>query len=196
MQERQAGGRGRPRTAETDDKIVSATMELLRERGPEAANIAAVAERSGIARTTIYRRFRNREELLRAALQPVTAKGMPPAEAPIREKFVWVLTRTQEVLADSIGLGGVAALVGESDPAFSSALRSSLHSALEPIAQQVTDDVELGVLAAHVDADIVINLVLGAYLAEVLRYGRPRADWLPRTADLMAASLSANSHAK
>lgn len=181
----QSGRRGRPRAREADEKIASVTLELLHEHGPEAVNVAAVAARSGIARTTIYRRYRDREDLLRAALRPVTASGEPPAGATVHEKFLWVLTRTQEVLSDSIGLGGVAALVAERDPEFSAALRSSLRSALEPVRREITDDVDRGELGTHVDADIVLNLVLGAYLAEVLRYGSVRADWLHRTADLM-----------
>jgi AcrR family transcriptional regulator len=182
-------GRGRPRSATTDDRIVSATLDLIREQGPEAVNVAAVAARSGVARTTIYRRYRDREDLLHAALQPVTERGAPPENASAREKFVWALTRTQEVLAGSIGLGGVAAVVADSDPDFSAALRASFHSALEPIHQQITDDVADRRLSAHADADIVVNLILGAYLAELVRYQEPRADWLERTADLLAASL-------
>ena len=192
MQQPRNVGRGRPRSAQTDDKIVSATLELIREQGPEAVNVAAVAARSRIARTTIYRRYRDRRDLLHAALRPVTERGTPPENASAREKFVWVLTRTQEVLAGSIGLGGVAAVVADSDPDFSAALRASLRSALEPIHQQITDDVAHRRLAAHADADIVVNLILGAYLAELVRYPSPRPDWLERTADLLTALLSPN----
>jgi AcrR family transcriptional regulator len=186
-------GRGRPRRAETDDKIVSATLQLIREQGPEAVNVASVATRSGIARTTIYRRYRDRTDLLRAALQPVTDRGTPPEAASVREKFVWVLSRTQEVLASSIGPGGVAAVIADSDPEFSTALRAALHAGLEPIHQQITDDVVHGRLAPHVDADIVVDLVLGAYLAELVRYRAPRPDWLERTADLLATSLTSEA---
>lgn len=190
MQRRRNVGPGRPRRTETDDKIVSATLDLIRERGPEAVNVAAVAARSGIARTTIYRRYRDRTDLLQAALRPVTERGAPPEGVSVREKLAWVLSRTQEVLAGSIGPGGVAAVIADSDPDFSDALRASLQSALEPVRQQITDDVANRRLAPHVDADIVVNLVLGAYLAELVRYRAPRPDWLERTADLLAASLS------
>jgi AcrR family transcriptional regulator len=169
--------------------IQAATLDLLREKGPDAVNVAAVAARSGIARTTIYRRYRDREELLQAALEPVTAKGSPPEDASVPDKLTWVLSRTQEVLADSIGMGGVAALVADSDPDFSAALRASLQSALAPVERQITEDVERGQIGRHVEGDIVINLILGAYLAEVLRYGSPRAEWLQRTADQLADLL-------
>lgn len=190
MHAHHTAGPGRPRRTETDDKIVSATLDLMRERGPEAVNVAAVAARSGVARTTIYRRYRDREDLLQAALRPVTERGTPPEDASVREKLVWVLTGTQEVLAGSIGLGGVAAVIADTDPDFSAALRASLQSALAPIAQEITDDIAHQRLASHVDADIVVNLVLGAYLAELVRYRAPRAEWLERTADLLATSLS------
>jgi AcrR family transcriptional regulator len=183
-------GRGRPRSAETDARIFAATLDLIREQGPEAVNVAAVAARSGIARTTIYRRYKHREQLLRAALRTVTARGRAPERASTGEKFTWVLTHAQEVLATSIGLGGVAALIADSDPDFSVALRDSLHSALGPILQQISDDVAHGPLASHLDADIVLNLILGSYLAELLRFGTPRPAWIQRTADLLATALT------
>ncbi|GAB2741167.1 TetR/AcrR family transcriptional regulator C-terminal ligand-binding domain-containing protein [Nocardioides pakistanensis] len=185
--------RGRPRRAETDERIVAATLELIREQGPEAVNVASVAARSGIARTTIYRRYRDRSDLLQAALQPAVERGEPPQGASVRDKLAWVLARTQEVLAGSIGRGGVAAVVADNDPDFSAALRGALQSALEPIHEQIRDDVGQGRLASYVDADLTVNLVLGAYLAELVRYGTPRPDWLHRTADLLAASLGAHA---
>jgi AcrR family transcriptional regulator len=192
MEQRPNSGRGRPRRAETDDRIVSATLQLIREHGPEAVSVAAVAAWSGVARTTIYRRYQDRQDLLQAALRPATSRGLPPEGASVREKFTWLLVRTQEVLADSIGLGGIGAVLTDRDPDFSMALRDSLHSALEPIRRQISDDVTHQRLAPQVDADIVVNLVLGAYLAELVRYPTPRAEWLERTADLLTAALSSS----
>jgi AcrR family transcriptional regulator len=191
VRQQSGADRGRPRSAETDRRILAATLDLIREQGPVAVNVATVAARSGIARTTIYRRYRDRRELLHAALQPATSRGEPPAAASIRDKVGWVLARTQEVLTESIGAGGVAAVITDSDPDFSAALRASLHAALEPLRQQVADDVARGRLAPGTDPDLVLDLILGAYLAELVRYGEPRSDWLPRTADLLAASLAA-----
>ena len=59
--------RGRPRDPHTDELITQATLDLLRERGPSAVHVDAVAARSGVARTTIYRRYSDREALIRAA---------------------------------------------------------------------------------------------------------------------------------
>src|SRR5260370_26087252 len=55
-----AGGgahRGRPRSQEADRAILTATVELLAERGLTAMSIEEVADRAGVGKTTIYRRW-------------------------------------------------------------------------------------------------------------------------------------------
>jgi AcrR family transcriptional regulator len=61
--------RGRPRQASAGKAIVDATFELLAERGFQAATIEAIAERAGVGRNTIYRRWASKEELIVEALQ-------------------------------------------------------------------------------------------------------------------------------
>jgi AcrR family transcriptional regulator len=170
--------------------VREAALELLREGGPESVNVASVSSRSGVARTTIYRRYADRSDLLRDVLRPAVQRGEPDPNLSVREKVAWTLARTEEVLTSSIGLGGVAAALADRDPEFSSALRDVLGTVLAPLRDQVVADMASGRLSPRADADIVINLLLGAYLAEVVRYGSPRADWLDRTADLLAAVLS------
>lgn len=119
--------RGRPRRTETDERIVRATQELIREHGPSAVNVAAVSARSGVARTTIYRRYADRESLLGAALQPLAEHGEPADGLPVPEKVAWMLARTEDVLNHGIGLGGVGAVLADTDPEFSAALRESLE---------------------------------------------------------------------
>src|SRR5580658_9329756 len=56
-----AGGggaqRGRPRSQEADRAILTATAELLADRGLSAMSIEEVAARAGVGKTTIYRRW-------------------------------------------------------------------------------------------------------------------------------------------
>src|SRR5260370_10740182 len=49
--------RGRPRSPEADRAILTATVELLAERGLTAMSIEEVADRAGVGKTTIYRRW-------------------------------------------------------------------------------------------------------------------------------------------
>jgi AcrR family transcriptional regulator len=61
--------RGRPRRASADAEILDAAIQLLAERGFQAATIEAIAERAGVGRNTIYRRWSSKEELIADALQ-------------------------------------------------------------------------------------------------------------------------------
>ena len=52
-----------PRKVRTRELVLTATAELLVEQGFERVTIEAIAERTGIARSTIYRNWPNRAEL-------------------------------------------------------------------------------------------------------------------------------------
>lgn len=60
--------RGRPRRASAGAEILDATLQLLAERGFQAATIEAIAARAGVGRNTIYRRWASKEELIADAL--------------------------------------------------------------------------------------------------------------------------------
>lgn len=186
---RDGANRGRPRQPETDDRILQATLAVLREQGPGAVNMVAVSRRSGVAKTTIYRRYSDRDDLLQAALRTITHRGAPSADLSLQGKLRWVLEQARDVLATGVGPGGVAAVLTHSDPEFGHALRSALTSALEPIRTQIADEIREGHLSSDADPDILLNLVLGAYLGELLRYGEVRPTWLDRTARLLGTAL-------
>jgi len=57
-----------PRTVSTDKKITAAALALLREGGPQRVTIEAVSAASGVAKTSIYRRYANSLEMLEGAL--------------------------------------------------------------------------------------------------------------------------------
>jgi AcrR family transcriptional regulator len=71
---------GRPRDPALDTVLLRTALELFLEQGIEGVNFEQLARRSGIARASIYRRWRSREELLSAALQSTReAEAQSPA---------------------------------------------------------------------------------------------------------------------
>ncbi len=58
-----------PRVARTRARAFEATLELAAEAGLHACTFDAVSERSGIARSTLYRHWSNQSELVTDALQ-------------------------------------------------------------------------------------------------------------------------------
>jgi AcrR family transcriptional regulator len=69
--------RGRPRRAGADEEILQATRDLLEEEGYANFNVDLVAERTGIAKTTIYRRWPTRGALVAAAIDDPSSDALP-----------------------------------------------------------------------------------------------------------------------
>jgi len=67
-----------PRTRRSRDAVVQAAVELLLDGGTAAVTVEAVVQRSGVARSTIYRHWPTRTEMVAAAF----AALIPPLAAP------------------------------------------------------------------------------------------------------------------
>jgi AcrR family transcriptional regulator len=104
--------RGRPRSAEAREKILTATAELLSQGGLPAVTMEAVAARAGVAKTTLYRWWPNRAAL---ALDCVAARMAPiadgPRGSPFRDRFRRQLTATLRLLNNRQGQA-ILALIG------------------------------------------------------------------------------------
>ena len=72
-----ARSRGRPRSQEAHQAILGAVIELLGEQGLKGLTIEAVAARAGVGKTTIYRRWGHKNDLVVEAIEHVR----PPADA-------------------------------------------------------------------------------------------------------------------
>ena len=62
---------GRPRSAQAHKAILDATLELLAEEGFQGLSIEEVAARAGVGKTTIYRRWASKDELVIDAIREV-----------------------------------------------------------------------------------------------------------------------------
>jgi Bacterial regulatory proteins, tetR family/Tetracyclin repressor-like, C-terminal domain len=65
------------RRARSDGAILAAARALLAEAGMPGLTIEGVAARSGVAKTTIYRRWRDKDELALAAVWDDMVNGLP-----------------------------------------------------------------------------------------------------------------------
>src|ERR687888_15666 len=61
--------RGRPRRPDVDRAILEATLDAFIQDGYEGMSVDGVAERAGVAKATVYRRWPSKQELLIAAGQ-------------------------------------------------------------------------------------------------------------------------------
>lgn len=104
-------------------RILDAALQLLRSPGPPAVTMQSVTEATGIAKTTLYRRHRNRRALLAAALEQLAPTchrpaGKPRAAATLGHRAVDRRSRERN------RAGGFAALLTNEDPDFSEVFRA------------------------------------------------------------------------
>jgi AcrR family transcriptional regulator len=179
------GRAGRPREADLDRKIAAAVLTLLREGGPNAVTMEGVAAHAGVAKTSIYRRHANRGAMLTAVLHEAIGTPEVPREGTVREKIRIALDQAWSQMTDVLGPGGLAAIVGNSDPEFTELFREALQPYDEALVTRIRDDAHAGRLSRDLDADGVVSLMFGAYLGEMLRRGRADPDWLDRSMEMI-----------
>ena len=84
-----SGKVGRPRSEKSRRAILDATLELLAEQGFDGLSIEGIADRAGVGKTTIYRRWNNKEALVSAALRDMRSSlEMPQPGRDLRETVV------------------------------------------------------------------------------------------------------------
>jgi AcrR family transcriptional regulator len=80
-----------PRIERTRCAVLEATIALLAESGYGAVTIEAVAARSGVAKSTIYRHWPGRVELIHDAFLELKPPVAPPCQGDVREQVITVL---------------------------------------------------------------------------------------------------------
>src|SRR3954447_6705364 len=88
------------------DAILDATRELLLEGGVQRLTIEGVAARAGVAKTTIYRRWRSKDELAFAVLLELVDLLTVPDVGNTREELVYLVESVVRVLGSTM-MGGV-----------------------------------------------------------------------------------------
>lgn len=84
--------RGERTREATDRKLMRATLQIAVDRGISGVTIEEVARRSGVAKTTIYRRYHNADELLREiSAMYLAIPDSDPVPSPTREHFTQLL---------------------------------------------------------------------------------------------------------
>jgi AcrR family transcriptional regulator len=163
-----------------DERITAAALDLLRTKGPRAVTVEAVAARAEVAKTTIYRRYRDREAMLAAALTSLTQPTPPADRSALLPILEWLVQQSFNAIEEGIGVGGVAALLTEEDPDFTALIRSLLVQHRGALANVVRDASLAGEVREDLDVETMMDCIVGAYLAERARSGVVQPGWAKR----------------
>ena len=173
----EAGVRGRPRSAEVDERILRVTLDHLRAGGYRELSMEQVAADAGVGKATVYRRYRNKADLATAAVARVSAAklaGPPPEDT--REALIDHARRFESGVAH-VGLGVIASLLEERD---GEALRLHRERTISHGRERALSILrrarERGEIRADADLDAATQMLFGSLLARRL-IGDEGGDW-------------------
>ena len=174
-----------------DDRIFVSALAILRARGPAAVSVESVAAASGVAKTTIYRRYDNRESMLTAAVISAATAVEIPGELSAQDSLRWVLRHARNTIEDVVGRGTVAALLSNDDPHLADLLLGMIRTTARPFREDLHQRALAGELKADVDVDLAMTILLGAVVAQIIR-GRPTDEaWVDSVLDLLWPAFAA-----
>ena len=150
------------RTADVTERVHRAITDLLVEGGFEACTFSAVAERAGIERSTLYRRFPDRwHAIIDTWMERARMDVMPDLGASFAEDLMSVLRRLVEVLESRLGpalLRVAAELRARDDTNFSRAYFDARMKQLSPMFDAA---IARGELPADVDRETLFSFAAG-----------------------------------
>jgi AcrR family transcriptional regulator len=188
--------RGRRRSDRSHQAIITATQELLVERGYRELTIEGVAARAGVGKQTIYRWWPSRAALvLEAYLVASDRVRLPtPDSGSTREDVRALLTWLAEVLAEPTGGRVVAGLVG--DMQHDSDLAEGFRRDVVPARRHamlaaLERGRERGEIRADADLGLAVDTLHGAVFYRLLLSGEPLdAAFAERLADQVLEGLA------
>ena len=168
--------RGRPRRASAGEAILDATLALLAERGFQSTTIEAIADRAGVGRNTIYRRWASKEELIADALHELTSDLDVDDAGDLHSRLLERIRDLVRVFSDPLFGSILPVVLGElqRNPAFARVYAERVvHPRRQALVDLLTEARERGELRADADVEHVADLLGGPPFLRLLPLGLP-----------------------
>ena len=185
--ERPEGGRapGRPRDARASEAIDLAALHQLAEVGYARVTMEGIAAEAGVARATVYRRYRDKADLVTSAIAGAIGPLPDPcASADPRADLVGYLNEFDARFADHC-VEVLGALLGAREDPGALALHRSrvIAPRLAHARGLLLRGRDLGQLRADADVELALEMLVGAVLARRVAGVASARGWAERAVD-------------
>lgn len=203
MQSRTPAARtGRPRSAAADAAILAATRAALVELGWSRLTLGDVATRAGVAKTTLYRRWPGKNELVVDAVAELFDELELPDRGSLAADIEGVVLQFATILARPEAKSGLMAVVAEStrDEALRTRIRDSIVNRQKRLVLEGRTRAEhrgeLPPPAGPDDttrtADLIFDVVAGAVVHRTLVSAEPADEaWVRGLTQILLTGLTA-----
>lgn len=172
------------RRSATDEKIVTAVLDLMCSDGLRGVTIEAVSERAGVAKTTIYRRYADRNEMMRGVLTRLAPQAPDEPELS-KQGLVDLLTQTREAFSGPVGLRVIGVILVGNDEMIKRWRDTLVDPYSQALRRYLTRGVEAGVLAADLDQSLVYEMIMGGLVMSETLSGHVDENWPQRVVDTL-----------
>lgn len=166
-----------PRVRRSRAAILDAALDELAERGFGAFAMDGVATRAGVARSTLYRLWRDRTSLVADAMETLNVQPGPRAGegGSPRERIRELLLHLAAAMDGTRMSACLPAIIdgAERDPALRDLHHGYAARRRAALTEAVAAARESGVLGAHVDPDLASAALAGAVFYRRLMTDRP-----------------------
>jgi AcrR family transcriptional regulator len=163
--------------SDTDERILQATRELLIELGVGRLTVERVAARAGVAKTTIYRRYRSKHDLaLAVLLRMVNQIVSVPDRGDTRTELIEFVNGAVTVLGSTLMGRVMQGLVSDlaTDSTLAEAFRGQIVAArLTEVRRLLDQGIARGDLRSDLDYELVHELLFGPVYYRLLLSGAP-----------------------
>jgi AcrR family transcriptional regulator len=190
---RTEGLRVKGRSARVVDEVLRVTLEELGRVGYVALRVEDVARESGVNKTTIYRRWATKSELVEAAIRSVKNTSEPPDTGSLREDLLTTGTEMIELCLNPARLGVIRMLHAEQlNPEVMAIRRSLRDESRQRRILMVERAIARGELPPGTDCQLLIEAVFAPLGARLFTMPEPvdRA-YLEALIDLVLAGARA-----
>jgi AcrR family transcriptional regulator len=181
---------GRPLDENVDAAILETAWRLLIEEGYARMSIARVAEEARVGRPAIYRRYKDKSELVAAVLADKQARNAPIDTGSARGDLVAHLEFARRRFV--IELAGTMIVEGRNHPELLEGFRRGM---LQPRVGDIIAALERGKQRGEVrpdlDSKIAVYAVLGALMYNRFAEGTPKKGWAERVVDTLWPAFAA-----
>ena len=149
---------GRPRSVESHQSILQATLALLAEIGFDAMSIEAIAARAGVGKTTIYRRYVSKEELVADAIENMREEVVIPNTGNLWGDIDALIENAAQITLSPLGRQTVAMIISSASSNFQFA-QIYWTKYLQPRRQAFAIVLERAKVRSEVHSEIAPDLV-------------------------------------
>ncbi|MEU9619446.1 TetR/AcrR family transcriptional regulator [Streptomyces sp. NPDC088251] len=185
---RRPGGRG----ARVRRAVLDAAVDALVENGVTKFSFADVAARAEVNETSVYRRWRTRENLITDALLAVSDRQVPiPDTGSVREDLYLFAASVVGYLNSPLGRAlARAAVITVEDTELAAAREAFWQSRIQLAATMVERGIDRGELRPGVNPRVALEALIAPLHSRVLLTREPLDEDLPRIlADLVMDGL-------